>query len=73
MLDYFTASAVSSNEKSYQFKIIGQPQYIAITSPESVKHILSDNFENYEKGYLFRDKLTEMLGDGIFNVDGPKW
>ncbi len=25
------------------------------------------------KGELFRDKLTELLGEGIFNVDGAKW
>ena len=65
--------ALKYGEQSFQFKILGQPQFVVFTSPASVKHILADNFENYEKGDLFRDKFTEMLGDGIFNVDGSKW
>ena len=31
------------------------------------------NFENYIKGDPFHDRFEEVLGEGIFNVDGKKW
>lgn len=87
----------------FQFKVIGQSQFICISDPESVKYILQDNFNNYIKvwsqllasaevnvkknssnrnhmarhlrlqGELFRDKLFDLLGDGIFDIDGEPW
>jgi cytochrome P450 len=46
---------------------------LCITSAENVKHVLKDNFPNYEKGKLFRTAFGDMLGDGIFNTNGPRW
>ena len=46
---------------------------IFVTTPETVKHVLKDNFANYEKGCSFRAGLADFLGDGIFNADGPLW
>jgi hypothetical protein len=40
--------------------------------PAVVQSILSDNFDNFEKGDLFKKRLTEMLGNGIFNADGER-
>ncbi|XP_002964775.2 cytochrome P450 94A2 [Selaginella moellendorffii] len=47
------------------FKITG--------NPATVEHILKTNFENYPKGEHLRQSLTDLLGDGIFNVDGELW
>lgn len=41
--------------------------------PANVKHILKDNFSNYEKGALWRSIFREILGNGIFNADGEIW
>ena len=38
-----------------------------------MKHVLKDNFNNYEKGQLVQHVLGEFLGDGIFTTDGPRW
>jgi cytochrome P450 len=46
---------------------------VALSSPESVKHVLRDNFGNYVKGAQVRAGLWELLGDGIFTADGPTW
>ena len=46
---------------------------IIITSPECVKHILKDNFENYVKGPAFKNVFQDLLGDGIFNSNGATW
>jgi cytochrome P450 len=32
-----------------------------------------DNFENYVKGDYFNKNMGDLLGRGIFNVDGGKW
>lgn len=50
-----------------------QPPFIETTDPEVVEHILKTNFDNWIKGQWFRDRLSDLLGDGIFNVDGEKW
>ncbi|EDQ89905.1 uncharacterized protein MONBRDRAFT_7625 [Monosiga brevicollis MX1] len=54
-------------------QIIGQAPYVCVLDPVVVKHVLQDNFDNYIKGRLFRDRFTELLGRGIFNADGPEW
>ncbi|CAH1432313.1 unnamed protein product [Lactuca virosa] len=41
--------------------------------PVNVEYILKTNFKNYGKGTYTRDILKELLGDGIFTVDGDKW
>lgn len=41
--------------------------------PEDVKHVLHENFDNYVKGPIVHDNLSDFLGDGIFTVDGEKW
>ncbi|KAL9265747.1 Cytochrome P450 704C1-like protein [Drosera capensis] len=41
--------------------------------PEKVKYILKTNFENYGKGSENNKNLSDLLGDGIFVVDGDKW
>ncbi|KAI5067023.1 hypothetical protein GOP47_0017551 [Adiantum capillus-veneris] len=41
--------------------------------PLNVEHILKTNFRNYPKGELIHERFVDVLGDGIFNVDGEKW
>ena len=46
---------------------------LCLVTPEEVKHVLKDNFENYVKGDLVHDNYREFFGDGIFAVDGQMW
>jgi cytochrome P450 len=43
------------------------------TDPVNIEHILKTNFSSYGKGKMNYDILTDLLGDGIFTVDGHKW
>ena len=63
---------VAFGGRTWQLIVAGQPNYLIVTDPACVKHVLYDNFDNYEKGFL-RDRALELLGDGIFNVDGDIW
>nr|AGT16154.1 hypothetical protein SHCRBa_046_L16_R_150 [Saccharum hybrid cultivar R570] len=47
--------------------------YIYTVEPANVEYILKTNFANYGKGVMTHDVLEDLLGDGIFNVDGAKW
>lgn len=46
--------------------------FFNVTKPECLKHILSDNFENYEEGKL--DKLFQgLFGKNLFSANGGTW
>ncbi|GKV34905.1 hypothetical protein SLEP1_g43238 [Rubroshorea leprosula] len=42
-------------------------------NPANVEHILKTRFDNYPKGKPFSAILGDLLGKGIFNVDGESW
>ena len=35
--------------------------------------VLKTNFANYPKGPMFSEAFKDLLGEGIFAVDGHKW
>ncbi|KAJ6777448.1 hypothetical protein OIU74_001429 [Salix koriyanagi] len=46
---------------------------ICTANPVNIEHLLVTNFSNYIKGSRYLDFLQELLGHGIFNVDGHLW
>ncbi|XP_040999452.1 cytochrome P450 704C1-like [Juglans microcarpa x Juglans regia] len=46
---------------------------IYTADPANVEYILKTNFDNYGKGCYNYVMLKDLLGDGIFTVDGDKW
>ncbi|XP_047321359.1 cytochrome P450 94A1-like [Impatiens glandulifera] len=53
--------------------VLGLSHGICTADPANLDHLLRLNFQNYVKGFRFRSVLDELLGDGIFNVDGDLW
>mmetsp|Transcript_120059 Transcript_120059/g.299486 ORF Transcript_120059/g.299486 Transcript_120059/m.299486 type:complete len:554 (+) Transcript_120059:92-1753(+) len=49
------------------------PWWVVTRCPKNVEHMLSTNFHNYPKGSFSLANLEELLGKGIFNVDGHEW
>lgn len=47
--------------------------YVYTVEPANVEYILKTNFGNYGKGSTLHELSEDLLGDGIFNVDGAKW
>ncbi|PON35209.1 Cytochrome P450, E-class, group I [Parasponia andersonii] len=43
------------------------------TDPRNIEHILKTRFDNYSKGQYNQEIVTDLLGHGIFAVDGEKW
>lgn len=71
-LDFF-ANLTIGHGRTIGVKMLMQPWWVVTTKPENVQHVLSTNFANYQKGVWFRDRLEDLLGHGIFNVDGQQW
>lgn len=46
---------------------------IYTSDPANVEYFLKTNFDNYGKGWYHYSNLKDLLGDGIFTVDGEKW
>ncbi|XP_057956370.1 cytochrome P450 94C1 [Malania oleifera] len=42
-------------------------------NPDNVQYMLKTKFDNYPKGKPFSAILGDLLGRGIFNVDGDSW
>ncbi|KAG4132239.1 hypothetical protein ERO13_D08G019800v2 [Gossypium hirsutum] len=46
---------------------------VCTANPANLHHLLVANFPNYIKGSRFHDFLHDLLGDGIFGIDGHLW
>ncbi|KAK9103509.1 hypothetical protein Sjap_020763 [Stephania japonica] len=56
------------------YRLLGPLRSEIYTSdPANVEHILKTNFPNYAKDAYNYEILKDLLGDGIFTVDGEKW
>jgi cytochrome P450 len=58
--------------KTFAYHVMGKP-FVATIEPKVIEYFLKGNFENFIKGSAFRDPFTDLLGNGIFNVDGHLW
>lgn len=68
--DYMTDLA----GKYKTYRLLGPFRTEIYTSdPANVEYILKTNFDNYGKGLYNYTLLKDLLGDGIFTVDGDKW
>jgi len=48
-----------------------RPVYL-LNHPRHIKHVLQDNYLNYQKGSLY-DELRALHGDGLVTSDGRSW
>ncbi|XP_027338635.1 cytochrome P450 704C1-like [Abrus precatorius] len=56
------------------YRLLSPFRYEVYTAePCNVEYILKTRFENYGKGLYNYNNLKDLLGDGIFTVDGEKW
>ncbi|CAL5357412.1 unnamed protein product [Camellia sinensis] len=70
----WTSDAVTSTPTSTFVlnRPLGRCQVIT-ANPSNVQHILKTHFHIYQKGIIIRTHVSDLLGDGIFNVDGENW
>ncbi|XP_066377575.1 cytochrome P450 704C1-like [Miscanthus floridulus] len=59
--------------KTFQLLVPAGRRQIYTCDPAVVEHILRTNFANYGKGTFNYENMADLLGEGIFAVDGDKW
>eukprot|EP00835_Amoeboradix_gromovi_P004908 NODE_417_length_8973_cov_0.852941.p1 type:complete len:474 gc:universal NODE_417_length_8973_cov_0.852941:8676-7255(-) len=71
ILDYLMTNFQKNT--NWTLKLIGFPRYVFTNNVKNMQYVLKENFYNYEKGPLVRKNFHDLLGDGIFTVDGESW
>lgn len=72
-LDFWQECVQRTNSSTFVLRIFGLGYMICTADPNNVEHMLKTKFDNYEKGPRFHRTFVELLGHGIFNVDGTQW
>ncbi|KAF9600356.1 hypothetical protein IFM89_008527 [Coptis chinensis] len=73
LLDWYTDLLAKSPTQTIVVQRLGARRTIVTANPENIEHILKTNFNNFPKGKPFTEILGDLLGSGIFNVDGDLW
>ncbi|KAJ8767892.1 hypothetical protein K2173_020832 [Erythroxylum novogranatense] len=73
LLDWYTQMLKESATNTIVVHRLGARRTIVTANPENVEYILKTNFNNFPKGKPFTEVLGDLLGCGIFNVDGELW
>ncbi|KAJ4795009.1 hypothetical protein LUZ62_046255 [Rhynchospora pubera] len=73
LLHWYTELLASSPSQTIIIQRLGARRIIVTANPINVEHIIKTNFYNYPKGKAFTEILGDLLGQGIFNVDGGMW
>lgn len=70
LCDWYAHLLRSSPTQTIHIHILGNT---ITANPENVEYMLKTRFDNYPKGRPFSTILGDLLGCGIFNVDGDLW
>ncbi|CAI8597825.1 unnamed protein product [Vicia faba] len=73
LLDFYTHHLSQSPTQTILLNRLGARRTILTANPLNVEYILKTNFTNFPKGKPFTEILGDLLGGGIFNVDGKLW
>ncbi|WJX14632.1 hypothetical protein P8452_04862 [Trifolium repens] len=70
LLEYMTD--LTNKRKTYRLLSFTRSQ-VYTANPANIEYMLVTNFSNYGKGWYHHSVLEDLLGDGIFTVDGEQW
>uniref|UniRef100_A0A804J9K9 Cytochrome P450 family protein n=1 Tax=Musa acuminata subsp. malaccensis TaxID=214687 RepID=A0A804J9K9_MUSAM len=70
LCDWYAHLLRESPTRTIQIHVLGNT---VTANPDNVEHMLRARFDNYPKGKPFSVILRDLLGHGIFNVDGDLW
>lgn len=70
LCDWYTHLLKESPSQTIHIHVLGN---VVTANPKVVEYVLKTRFDNYPKGKPFSTILGDLLGKGIFNVDGDWW
>ena len=68
----YVAARFRPGHYTFSMPIFGEPQICTI-EPENVKTVLATKFNDYSLGKSRKNAFHDMLGDGIFTLNGDGW
>ncbi|GAB9470735.1 Cytochrome p450 [Globisporangium polare] len=71
--DWFVEQCAAARGKTIWVKVTSNPDFAVLSTPELFEEVLKTHFDTFEKGPAMTEALEELLGSGIFAVDGAKW
>lgn len=71
--EWLTELCEKYNGDPFVLRLIGQPDMIFVSSPQAIEDVLKNQFDAFPKGEHFNGAVRDLLGHGIFAVDGDKW
>ncbi|KAF1775955.1 Cytochrome P450 [Phytophthora cactorum] len=73
MHDFTTQLGKQFNAEPVVVQALGIPLNLILFTPEAFEDVLKTQFHNFEKGPFMCENLRDLLGEGIFAVDGDPW
>jgi cytochrome P450 len=73
ILDWYTDLLSNSPTKTIVVHRLGSRRIVVTANPTNIEYMLKTRFNNFPKGKPFTEILGDLLGCGIFNVDGDLW
>ncbi|KAG2531902.1 hypothetical protein JM18_001524, partial [Phytophthora kernoviae] len=61
------------NAEPVLVRALGIPDNFILFTPQAFEDVLKIQFDNFPKGTYMCDNLHDLLGGGIFSVDGDQW
>jgi len=59
--------------RPWRVRVLGRPPGVVLSCPEAFEDVLKTQFERFEKGDMITAIVSDVLGQGIFGVDGALW
>uniref|UniRef100_K3W7E9 Cytochrome P450 n=2 Tax=Globisporangium ultimum (strain ATCC 200006 / CBS 805.95 / DAOM BR144) TaxID=431595 RepID=K3W7E9_GLOUD len=73
LYDFLLDNSRLNDGKPWRMKVPGRPVTIVICNPEGYEDLLKTKFDDYGKGEMQHRNMEDILGNGIFAVDGMLW
>lgn len=70
--DWFLEQSEVHGGDPFYLSMFGAQHLLVVIKPEFFEDINKTRFESFDKGPLYADLMRDMLGEGIFAVDGDK-
>ncbi|KAJ3256099.1 hypothetical protein HDU77_003270 [Chytriomyces hyalinus] len=71
--DFYADTFEKTGNATFVFKIPFSPNNYVFNNPEILEFVLKTHFSVFDKGTRSYDLMYDLLGNGIFNVDGEAW
>jgi cytochrome P450 len=71
--EWNTDNCLHFGGEPFVLRALGQPDMTNVCTPQAVEDVLKHQFDAFPKGSHMNDNVRDLLGHGIFAVDGDRW